>query len=228
MWKKMIGKAKDIAYETVVQKDAAVLANNLGNKEAIVSYLEKNKIPERKGAYEMLYGALIEKLDDESAEKLFAKKFFFVERQKLSVLWEEFADANAEIRLRDEFEKLEKRLAKIARLKDSFSTKEQQLQIKRAEILAQLGQPTVTEQATEEKVSQKEEEKKEEKKEPTHAVEAADDVTKTNDVTQESQEEILEGLYQEAQLFGSNVQFDPNLREEGPPQEPTDTIMKNF
>lgn len=212
MLKKMIGKAKDMAYETVVQKDAEVLAKNLGNKEAIVSYLEKNKIPERKGAYEMLYGALIEKLDDEFAEKLFAKKFFFVERQKLSVLWEEFADANAEIRLQEVLEKVEKRLAKIDRVKNSLEVKEQQLQAERADILTQLGQPTQSDAPKEvQPVVQ-------EKVQPVVQEEVQE--------VQEVQEQNLEALYQEAQLFGQNMQFDPNIREEVPKEE--DEIMKNF
>lgn len=206
----MLKKVKDIMYQTVVEKDADELVKHLGNKEAILSYVEKNKIPERKSTYEMLYETLLEKLDDEQAEKLYTKKFHFVERRKLSVLWEEFEDVKKEERTREELEKVKRKLAKIHQLQSSLLTKEETLKEKQVALQKELGiTPT-------ECVQQPEKEIKKE--------------TKLQEKVQPTQEDAVNALFNEAQSFGETPIIDPNLREEPPTNVDNveDEIYKGF
>lgn len=93
----MISGLKDLAYRGLVKGEAKELANRIGNKERIISYLGGEKpeditIPNRKSSYQMLYESLIEQLDDEDAIKLSNKKDLFILKKKVSILWEDFED----------------------------------------------------------------------------------------------------------------------------------------
>ena len=251
MLKKAIGITKDMMYQTVVEKDAEVLVKHLGNKEAIVSYVEQNKIPERKSSYEMLYEVMLEKLDDERAEILYRKKFHFVERRKLSVLWESFADFDKEVKIQRKMDVIERRLEKIQRLKASLPEKEKALQEEHQRLVEQLGirtevppvqldEPSVEKQESEavhevapqilkeeSKEEQKEEIIVEPKEEIKEEIKEEVAVVEENDSPQLTQEQAVEALLKEQALFGDTPVYDPNVREEAP-TDVEDPIYKNF
>lgn len=135
---------KDVAYKSVVGKDADELKERLGFKDEIVSYLggedaETGKIPNRKSAYALLYEKLIEKLKEDDAVKLAAKKDLFIIRRQVSILWEEFGDKVAEkeeVRKKEQEKQLalqkeilQKKLEKVQKLKRKLESKEEQLLI---------------------------------------------------------------------------------------------------
>ena len=220
----MLEKAKDAIYESVVEKDAEELSKLIGNQKAIENYVEKNKIPDRSSSYQLLYDALIEKLDDEKAKKLFESQFYFVKRKKISVLWESFEEqkqkeekAAQERQYRERLVQIDDKLAKINRVELTLKERKATFTEEKNNILTKLGEPIKptslekTKEVVKEEIPIKKETIKEEV--PVQQVEP-------------SQDEIAEALLKESQLFGDQPSFDPNMREEAPDIQ--DEIMRGF